>query len=201
MQHMYQELRNVDDTALLDDKFAHHLVRMMPTSDHWRYLHSELSNKVCSMAPGTLRSSEILGKLRDEDEGIQASNDEPSVLMTAWAEFLQSKSGSKRPCDIEINQSTAPTGTKCACTSSKLQCTNPHCPNPRSRHTINNCFAFGSGKCGDYPPWWTGPQDIHLHLDKWSADTNSRSLGANRGSAHIASVNHTDHSPSCSHPN
>ena len=34
MQHMYQELCNVDDTALLDDKFACHLVIMMPISNH-----------------------------------------------------------------------------------------------------------------------------------------------------------------------
>jgi gag-polypeptide of LTR copia-type len=97
MQHMYQELHDVDDTTLLDDEFTCHLVRMMTISDHWRCLHSELLNKVHSMAPGTLMSSEILGKLRDEDEGIQASNDELSVLMTSQAKFLQSKSGSKYP--------------------------------------------------------------------------------------------------------
>ena len=193
MQRMYQELRDVDDTALPDDEFARHLVTMMPISDRWRYLHSELSNKVRGAAPGTLRSSEILWKLRDEDEGIQASNDEPSVLMTARAEFLQSKSGNKRPRDAEVNQSTPATApiSKRARTSFKLQCTNPHCPNPRSRHTIDNCFAFGGGKCGDYPPWWSGPRDIHLHPDKRSADTNSRSMGAKRGSAHVASINHT----------
>jgi hypothetical protein len=97
MQRMYQELCDVDDTALPDNEFTCHLVTMMPISDCWRYLHSELLNKDCGAAPGMLRSSEILGKLRDEDEGIQAFNDEPSVLMTAWAEFLQSKSGNKHP--------------------------------------------------------------------------------------------------------
>jgi hypothetical protein len=109
-----------------------------------------------------------LGRLRDEDEEIQASKNEPSVLMTAQVEFLQSKSGSKCPCDAKVNQSMASTTLigKNAHTSSKLQCTNPHCPNLRSHHTIDNGFVFGSGKCGDYPPWWSGPQDIHFHPDK-----------------------------------
>ena len=113
MQCMYQELRDIDDKALPDDEFAHHLVTMMPTNDCWRYLHSELSSKVHGAAPGLLRSSEILEKLRDEDEGIRALNDEPSVLMTARAEFLGSKSSAKRPRDPEVNQTTAftaPTG-------------------------------------------------------------------------------------------
>lgn len=156
MQCMYQELHDVDDKALPNDEFTCHLVTMMPISDQWRYLHSELSSKVHGAALGTLMSSEILGKLRDEDEGIQASNDEPSVLMTARAEFLQ---GSKHCCDTEINQSTSfttPIG-KPACTGSKLQCTNSHCPNLKSHHTIDNCFAFHGSKCGDYPPWWKGP--------------------------------------------
>jgi hypothetical protein len=179
MQWMYQELHDVDNGALSDDKFVRHLVTMMPISDHWRYLHSELSNKVRGAASGTLNSSEILGKLRDEDEGIQASNDEPSVLMTAWTEFLHSKPSSKCPRGAEVNQSmpfTTP-ASKHAHTSSKLQCTNPHCPNPRSHHTIYNCFPFDGGKCGDYPPWWSGPRDIHLHPDKWSVETISRSMG------------------------
>ena len=61
MQHMYQELCDIDDKALPNDKFARHLVTMMPTNDRWRYLHSELSSKVRGAAPGSLRSSEILG--------------------------------------------------------------------------------------------------------------------------------------------
>ena len=112
---MYQELHDIDNKALSDDKFTRHLVTMMPMNDHWRYLHSELSSKVRGAAPGLLRSSEILGKLRDEDEGIRALNDEPSVLMTAWAEFLGSRSSAKWPRDPEVNQTTAfttPTG-KC----------------------------------------------------------------------------------------
>ena len=44
MQRMYQELRDVDDTALPDDEFTHHLVTMMPISDRWRYLHSHQEN-------------------------------------------------------------------------------------------------------------------------------------------------------------
>ena len=198
---MYQELCHVDNSTLSNDEFACHLVTMMPISNCWRYLHSESSNKVCSMAPGTLNSSEIPGKLRDEYEGIQASNDEPSVLMTAQTEFLHSKPSSKCPCDTEVNQSmpfTTP-ASKCACTSSKLQFINPHCPNPRSCHIIDNCFTFGGGKCGDYPPWWSGPRDIHLHPDKQSVETNSHSMGAKRGSANIASTDDAD-GPSHSHP-
>ena len=198
---MYQELRDVDNSALSYNEFACHLVTMMPISDRWRYLHSELLNKVHSMAPGTLNSSKILGKLRDEDEGIQASNDEPSVLMTAQTKFLHSKPSSKCPHDAEVNQSmpfTAP-ASKCAHISSKLQCTNPHCPNLRSCHTIDNCFTFSGGKCGDYPLWWSGPRDIHLHPDKQSVETNSHSVGEKRGSANIASTDDTD-GPSRSHP-
>jgi hypothetical protein len=200
MQCMYQELCNVDNKALSDDEFVCHLVTMMLISDHWRYLHSELLSKVCNAAPGMLRSSEILGKLRDEDEGIHASNDEPYVLLTARAEFLQSRSGSKCPHEAEVNQLTSSTDptSKCVRTSAKVQCTNPHCPNLRSHHTINNCFAFGGGKCGDYPSWWNGSWDIHLHPDKWSAETNSHSMGTKKATALIISTND---SPSCSHPN
>jgi hypothetical protein len=36
--------------------------------------------------------------------------------------------------------------------------------------------------------------------DKQSADTNSCSMGTKRGSAHVASINHTDDTPSHSHP-
>ena len=70
MQRMYQELHNINDKALSNNEFAHHLVTMMPTNDHWRYLHSELSSKVRGAAPGLLRLSEILRKLRDKDKGI-----------------------------------------------------------------------------------------------------------------------------------
>ena len=119
--------------------------------------------------------------------------------MTAWAKFLGSKSSAKWPQDPEVNQTTAfttPTSKRPRITG-KVNCTNPHCPNPYSRHSIDNCFSFGGKKCGDYPPWWKGPTDLHLHPDKRSAETKACTAEIKKASASIASAHD---SPSHSHP-
>ena len=155
IQWMYQQLHDVD---------LQHLI--------WQWIHASSSDNDANQ-----RSLEI-PPLRVIKQSLQCSTWHPtlfrdpweayrwrqrnssfqwqaSVIMTAQTKFLQSKPSSKCSWDAEVNQSmpaTAPTN-KHAHTSSKLQCTNPHCPNLRSHHTIDNCFAFGVGKCGNYPPW------------------------------------------------
>jgi hypothetical protein len=42
------------------------------------------------------------------------------------------------------------------------RCSNTYCKRPVG-HLQRDCFTFGGGKVGQYPDWWRGPWNIHLH--------------------------------------
>lgn len=195
MQRMYQDLCTIDDNAMPDNEFARHLVIMMPNSGPWRYLASQLADEMRNM-PAAMNSSHVLAKLRDEDEQIRGSKNEPSVLMTAQMDF-QSKKRSHQSVFQSTSVASTPGPTRKrarADEQGRSHCTNPHCPNSRSRHTIDDCWAYGGGKCGNYPDWWQGRRDLHLHPDKREKGRPAVKPVANGKQASV--YNATDHNTS-----
>jgi hypothetical protein len=193
MQRMYQDLCTIDDNIMPDNEFARHLVIMMPNTGPWRYLASQLADEMRNM-PAAMNSTHVLAKLRDEDEQIRGSKNEPSVLMTAQMEF-QSKKRTHNVYQSSSAQSAAGPARKRvrADEQGRSHCTNPHCPNSRSRHTIDQCWAYGGGKCGNYPEWWQGRRDLHLHPDKREKGRPAGRAALDSKQVSVHNTTHHDH--------
>lgn len=51
-------------------------------------------------------------------------------------------------------------------------CTNAYCK--RTGHPTDECFSYGGPKQGQYPWWWRGPWNLHIHPSKRSTANNVR---------------------------
>lgn len=51
-------------------------------------------------------------------------------------------------------------------------CTNTYCK--RTGHPTDECFSYGGPKQGQYPWWWRGPWNLHIHPSKRTAANNIR---------------------------
>jgi hypothetical protein len=64
---------------------------------------------------------------------------------------------SNRPADM-----TRTSTSQGASSRGHLYCVNTYCKRPVG-HLQPDCFAYGGGKVGQYPEWWRGPWNIHVH--------------------------------------
>lgn len=55
-------------------------------------------------------------------------------------------------------------------------CSNGNC-NRKKGHTIEECLAYGGGRCGQYPEWWTWRRDIHLPPNQRQKSTKTSKHG------------------------
>lgn len=51
-------------------------------------------------------------------------------------------------------------------------CTNSYCK--RTGHPTDECFSYGGPKQGQYPWWWRGPWNLHIHPSQRTASNNIR---------------------------
>jgi hypothetical protein len=67
-------------------------------------------------------------------------------------------------------------------------CTNTHCQRPRG-HFAHECLAYGGGKAGQYPSFWRGPWDLHVHPSQRGRATGAQQSGATPKVYHTAVSN------------
>jgi hypothetical protein len=64
-------------------------------------------------------------------------------------------------------------------------CTNTYCQQPRG-HFAHECLAYGGGKVGQYPSFWRGPWDIHVHPSQRGRATGAQQSGTTPKVYHTA---------------
>jgi hypothetical protein len=65
-------------------------------------------------------------------------------------------------------------------------------------HRAKDCFAYGGGLAGQYPDWWKGPRNIHLHPSERKTENaagtpNSGTATANQPQANTVTVYQRPH--------
>jgi hypothetical protein len=164
-----QALHDVDPSSMTDTEFARHLITLMPQTGKWTYLSNELSRAMTKdMLDGQkLTSMAVINAMRDQmkvnDRGMQeeavmnAMSSGKRTLEQAYYTSQTNPNANKR-LRVENYGSTSNTGSS----GGVKWCINRFCKRPKG-HLQADCIAFGGGKAGQYPDWWRGPRDIHLH--------------------------------------
>jgi hypothetical protein len=170
-----QELHDVDPSSMTDMEFARHLITLMPQTGKWTYLANELSRAMSKdvLDGQKLTSMAVINAMRDQmrvnDRGIQEEavmNATSSGKRTHEQAYysIQANQANKRP---RTDSSSVNAGSS----SNVKWCINRYCKRPRG-HLQPDCIAFGGGKVGQYPDWWRGPMDIHLHPSQRGSPAN-----------------------------
>jgi hypothetical protein len=164
-QRQYDELCNMDPGSMPDVEFAKTLLNNMPVDSSWRNFMSGLRQQYSKQFehPGSI---EVINTIRDEYWAQH--KDDPGTYSTVFAAKFQAATGAKkRQLDMSSMPDTSDSKRSKTTTTtqwrdkSKLWCTVKDCESP-ARHEASDCFAYGGGKQGQYPPWYRGPRDIHL---------------------------------------
>jgi hypothetical protein len=163
-----QELHDVDPNSMPDIEFAWHLITLMPQTRKWTYLANELLRAMTKdlLDGQRLTSMAVINAMRDQmkvnDRGVQEEavmNAMSSGKCTHELAYYSSQPNQPNKRARFDNTSSTPNASS---SSEPKWCFNHFCKRPRG-HVQPNCIAFGGGKVGQYPEWWRGPRDIHLH--------------------------------------
>jgi hypothetical protein len=210
-----QALNDASPDAMSDFDFACQLITSMPQTGKWNYTFSVLSramlNKVLDGHP--LTSSAVVATIREQMKSNDTALEEEAV-MAANAGLMMATTGTKRGLEyvsyatpghqqkrfrtgIVPYYNSAPThspNNRIPPAQSRPggspgqgvpHCSNTYCKRPVG-HLQRDCFAFGGGKVGQYPEWWKGPWNIHVHPSQrpsvaaYPQGTLSPATGANQ---------------------
>lgn len=184
---LYYFLCRQSPGRMTDADFGSTIANLLPTNDEWRPFNTMLARDmtVARNLGKPMTSSEVVQRIKAEDWTHR--RDDPEIL----PQIHSLEAMRKRPHPTAF-LSHSPNKRQ------DLWCSNRHCLK-RKGHTIEDCLAFGGGKCGQYPEWWTWRKDIHLPPDQRpnsshqnSSNSRSPATGANRATgkprAHVAEV-------------
>lgn len=133
-----------------------------------------------------MSSSIVIQRVREEDENQHVNDSETVAEIYGLGKLV----GSKRAASI-INAVTRSQPAKRPCVDkSTLHCLNVHCAKPE-KHTIEDCFTYDNKRVGQYPDWWLGRRDLHLHPNECSSETKQKASG-NHVQANATTINFED---------
>nr|GAT60467.1 predicted protein [Mycena chlorophos] len=201
MIELHQALDEADPTAMPDAEFAKHLVHQMTSDAEWRFCRDQLRAEIRDAeAKGSpMTSTMVVNRLRAEEveKGLVGSvvsvnalmaarrgrNSESSAVPSAYAggpsamgrrnDRVQARS-ERRPGPYKTAAPKQLNPNSAVCENTE-QCESPF------GHTKDNCFAYGGGKCGQYPDWYKGKRDVHLPLAERFAARRKKMVENGRG--------------------
>jgi hypothetical protein len=184
-----QALQDADSNAFGDEEFVRHLIMLGPTGGEWTYMSTDLAKALLSgELNGKKLTSQAVINAYKEQMALNNRKDKEESVMNA---NTSGSRGEKRGYDTgggrrnsyqdpkrqhteyngpslhssqqhesipQYRPPSVPQGPNRA----DLYCSNQFCRRPRG-HLKENCFVFGGGKAGQYPTWWMGPWNLHLH--------------------------------------
>lgn len=158
IRSMYAELMDQDMTRMSDITFAPTLAGLIPTDDTWRSfaqrLRDDMDRADADRTP--FSSSKVIQRIKAE-AWAQGPSDTQQPAEVLYANDNRSKRSSQ-----SANLTGGLDPKRRREDHLELRCTNKYC-NTVSGHLVKDCFAHGGGKEGQYPDWWKGKRDLHLH--------------------------------------
>jgi len=138
------------------------ILNNMPVSTQWRtflsYLRQDYSNRTTHPS-----SIEVVNAIREENWAQH--KDDPEAFPTIFAAKFEAENKRKQSFEVEgvtEGQPATKRQREDETRGDRLQmCTVKDCDRQRG-HPAEECFSYGGGKAGQYPPWYRGPRDIHL---------------------------------------
>lgn len=142
IRELYFELSNQDSSSMPDHVFGNALINLLPNTAEWREFNGSTRDKVLDAEANQkpLGSSEIIQMVKEHQWMLDAND--PDTMI---ARLRGKRPASPAPV---INTAHQPHPAKRA--KSSLKCTNQFCERPNG-HTIEDCFAYGGKKVGQYP--------------------------------------------------
>lgn len=185
VRNMYYFLVRSAPDRMTDEEFARTIANLLPTNDEWRAFNTILNNEMTTrrQAEKPMRSSEVIQRIKAEDWSHR--RDDPEIFPQIHSLEAMRKRGAPV---VNLNNADPKRLDK--------WCANNNCAK-RKGHTIEECFAYGGGRCGQYPDWWTWRRDIHLPPNQRSAAPKSNPV-QNRPVQHRANVTEVDAVPEIS---
>jgi hypothetical protein len=184
-----QALQDADSNAFGDEEFARHLIMLDPSGGDWTYTATDLAKALLSgeLNGRKLTSQAVINAYKEQ----MALNDRKAKEESVMNANFNGARGEKRVFDnsgsgksnyqdpkrqrTEYNSPSLHSsqqresipqyrqvGVPQGSARADLWCSNQFCRRPRG-HLKENCFVYGGGKAGQYPSWWNGPWNLHLH--------------------------------------
>jgi hypothetical protein len=219
-----QALQDADSNAFGDEEFARHLIMLGPSGGDWTYTAAELAKALLNgeLNGRKLTSQAVINAYKEQMALNDRKAKEESVMNTNAGGQRGEKRGFEnggrgsyqdpkrqrveyngpslhsslqRESIPQYRRPNVPQGPSRA----DQWCSNQFCRRPRG-HIKENCFVFGGGKAGQYPTWWMGPWNLHLHPSQRDSPQ-----GVNGGPARVyftdySSEQHTNHQGWYPHP-
>ena len=197
LQRLYNNLNDMDPSAITDRAFALIAIGNLPLKDpDWRSFAVGLRQRINQYdavrpKPTPIRSKEFTSAIREEH--IFRNRDNPDVQAHIFT--ARTNDSSKRKQD-----QSDPQPSKRARQNNQVTCTNSNCG--RKGHTYANCLTYGGGNVGGYTEQWRGPWNLHLPLSQRTVANNVRPstfASSSKPSAARANTCQTTSTPSPPH--
>jgi hypothetical protein len=182
-----QALQDADSNAFGDEEFARHLIMLGPSGGDWTYTSTDLAKALLSgeLNGKKITSQAVINAYKEQ----MALNDRKAKEESVMNTNANGQRGEKRFSDTDYNggrgnypdpkrqriEYNGPSFHSSQLRESipqyrhmpgpsrgTLWCSNQFCRRQKG-HSIEDCFVYGGGKAGQYPPWWMGPWNLHLH--------------------------------------
>lgn len=151
MERMFARVVQMDPSRMDDGEFLRLVNVLMPQTGEWRSFANNVRKdmKDYESAGKRMRAKALLQRVRDEHFAVHFGDEESFEPLTSALTALERK------------RKTNPVNDNSPKKISRM-CKNTFCERPKG-HTEDICFAYGGGRVGQYPEWWKGPRDLHLH--------------------------------------
>ena len=214
MIQLYGRLRDADPTMMPDTEFARHLATLMTGDVNWRYCRDDLRRlmKEAEAAGKPYSSRQVIQHLREEEIEMGIAPSVVSInaivatgkgkgreravpgVYSAGQQFTPQGNSKHQSQRNDRKQKPYPGGNNRS--NPKLICDNTHCAFPVG-HTKAECFVYGGGKAGQYPPNFRGQRDIHLSPEARVAARRKQAIEKANGNVATAKmVEEVDGDPS-----
>lgn len=202
MRDLHTKLTDQDPRRMTDVELAQSIVNLLPVDDAWRTFTRTLREDMILLIKTAetqraanvpedqivqpMSSSMVIQRVREEDENQHANDPETVAEIYGLEELI----GNKRAAPIINAVTHSQPAKRPRVDKSTLHCSNVHCAKPE-KHTIEDCFTYGGKRAGQYPDWWLGRRDLHLHPNERSSETKRKASG-NRVQANVNTINFDD---------
>ncbi|KAF5389568.1 hypothetical protein D9757_004186 [Collybiopsis confluens] len=216
MIQLYAKLRDADQNIMPDSEFASHLVTLMTEDSDWKYCRNELLTKLRNHASRNmpLSSKQVIERLKSEEISLKISpgmisinnlmagrqrkfgkNTERGAVTGVYTavpleQRLTTAPGPSRTNNPRQDRRPAPYNARQRAT--RVMCENHFCESSRG-HTKADCYAYGGGKQGQYPPTYKGKRDVHLApAERLIARHKSRQMQEDAGNRFAGMAQYTN---------
>ncbi|KAF9075263.1 hypothetical protein BDP27DRAFT_1315787 [Rhodocollybia butyracea] len=170
MRQLRSKLCAASMDLMPDSEYAVHLVMLMSKDPEWRYCRdSLLHDLVTASAEGRpLSSSVVIERLRDKEIDLGIAPCLISIKNLVASARTTKRHDNAVPSAHSAGGAPAPSDNRQRRQGRRPA---PYSSRPQRRlgspvgHVKENCFSYGGGKAGQYPPDWNGRKDIHLSPD------------------------------------